>query len=530
MKIKLVKTTKNPHIHNYTNVIKSKRIQKELISNPVLKNSFNNSKNLKLNCLSKIKRNELLSKSNDISSDLILNPQKAKLKSKMESFYKIYNNFNKNLKISKNKINSKEQELNANLRKIYDSLKEHTFFSRNQMLDEIREKYNKNNISLPLIENKNNSKNLFKKNLLLSLDGDIKKSILYNLFDENNNSKSISFFKKIENNIDKDLYGKNDVYLKETEKEMQKEKEENKEKSLPIKSDNRKSKFDNEQSIEKSIDEINKIRDTLNNIEDLDLFYDANNKDYLKYLKGELSKDNSKNSTGFCLLKNDYLKSKLNMKKNNKNITNKSFFASEEKNEDRNIKNINKYINKFNNNNKRKSNINLYRNQRKSCINNMNLKRKSFCDYNKNELDTTFQRFQRRIQKNNTTKIIIKKIKLNDRKFLDKNKSIPNYETIYNKIKDNDDLKNNSKLIKSFLPEGKYNLGIKFFPLDLFNNYKNTRKRILKNNFYKTFSKLKYKSGFKVKQNENIEMKEKENELKMKTIENQIEELASKIK
>ena len=160
--------------------------------------------------------------------------------------------------------------------------------------------------------------------------------------------------------------------------------------------------------------EINQIHDTLNNIEDIDFFYEANNKDYLKYLKGELSKDISKNSTGLYSLKNDYLKSKLNINKKNKNITSKSFFANEEKSDDKNIKHINKYINKVNNNNTRKSIINLFRNKRKSWLNNMNLKRKSFLDNNKNEINTTFQR---KFQKNNTTKIIIKKIKLNDKKY-----------------------------------------------------------------------------------------------------------------
>lgn len=301
MKIKLVKTTKNPHIYNYINIIKSKITQKELIANPAINNSINNTKILKFNCLSKIKPNKSLSNKNDISADLILNPKQAKLKSNLESFNKIYNNFNKNFIIRKNRRKSKEQELNANLRKIYDSLKENISFSRNQMLEEIREKYSKNNkfkrniysgISLPIIENKINFKNLFKKNILLSLDSDIKKSILYNLFDENNNSKSISFFKKIENNLDKELYGKNDAYFKEKEKETQKEKEEN---SLLIKSVIKKSIFDDEQSIDKSMIEINQIHDTLNNIEDIDFFYEANNKDYLKYLKGELSKDISKN-------------------------------------------------------------------------------------------------------------------------------------------------------------------------------------------------------------------------------------------
>ena len=265
MKIKLVKTTKNPHIYNYINIIKSKITQKELIANPAINNSINNTKILKFNCLSKIKPNKSLSNKNDISADLILNPKQAKLKSNLESFNKIYNNFNKNFIIRKNRRKSKEQELNANLRKIYDSLKENISFSRNQMLEEIREKYSKNNI---------------------------KKSILYNLFDENNNSKSISFFKKIENNLDKELYGKNDAYFKEKEKETQKEKEEN---SLLIKSVIKKSIFDDEQSIDKSMIEINQIHDTLNNIEDIDFFYEANNKDYLKYLKGELSKDISKN-------------------------------------------------------------------------------------------------------------------------------------------------------------------------------------------------------------------------------------------
>ena len=52
----------------------------------------------------------------------------------------------------------------------------------------------------------------------------------------------------------------------------------------------------------------------------------------------------------------------------------------------------------------------------------------------------------------------------------------------------------------------------------------------LKNNFCKKNYKLKFKTGVEIKDNENIEMKEKENELKLKSIDEKMEELLSKLK
>ena len=49
-----------------------------------------------------------------------------------------------------------------------------------------------------------------------------------------------------------------------------------------------------EQNLEKSKKEINKINDTINNIEDIDFFFESGNKNYIKYLKGEISKNISK--------------------------------------------------------------------------------------------------------------------------------------------------------------------------------------------------------------------------------------------
>ena len=54
------------------------------------------------------------------------------------------------------------------------------------------------------------------------------------------------------------------------------------------------------------MNDINKISDTLNNMEDIDFFFESSNQDYIKYLKGDISKNISKYSTkdktGFSFL------------------------------------------------------------------------------------------------------------------------------------------------------------------------------------------------------------------------------------
>ena len=254
----------------------------------------------------------------------------------------------------------------------------------------------------------------------------------------------------------------------------------------------------NDEYISKYNNEINKLNDLTNTIEDIDFFFESNTPDYIKYLKGDISKTISKYSTkdktGFSLYKNNNMKKINKSDVNNTNSISKSFYKNEEKNENASLNNdIN--INKKNITNK----------TRLSCF---NIDYKSF--------KTIFQ--NKNVTRNKS--VFIPKINLYKE----------SVENLYNKIKDSEDYKNNNKLIKSYLPEKKYKEGIKIFPINLYKSYKITRNCFLKNNFCKKNYKLKFKTGVEIKDNENIEMKEKENELKLKNIDEKMEELLSKLK
>ena len=495
MKIKLVRINKNAHSPSYKDIIRSKMTQNQINSNLSIKNAIEKIKKVKLNYLTRMKPKESLSKSNDE----ILDTKRAKLISNLDTFQQTFYDFNKNLK--KNKDKNSTKNFTSDFTKKYDLIKNNKLFSRKEMLNEIKDMYNKKDISLPLLQNQNGAKNLFTKNLLLLNSNDIKTSLANNFLGERSNNKSILYFKRMEDNIMKVGIKKIHHELKGINDEIE-EMLKSKSQTIDIILKNRNSKVNQEKiDIEKSMNDINKINDTLNNMEDIDFFFESSNQDYIKYLKGDTSKNISKYSTkdktGFSLFKGEIYKNKINPNKNEavKNNTSKSFFAADKKSDNTNLKNI----------------YNIKNKNRRSCFN-----------IKYNEFNNTFQNDMNKTKNKNKTHII-KKIKIY-------NNSETKIENLYNKIKDIDDLKRSSIIIKNSFPNKKFTEQINIFPINLYHNYQNTRKNILRNNMYKTYSKLKYKTGVDMKENEYIELKEKENEMKLKTMEEKLGELVGKLK
>ena len=494
MKIRLVRINKNAHSPSYKDIIRSKMSQKQINSNISIKNAIEKIKKIKLNYLTRMKPKESLSKSNDE----ILDTKRAKLISNLDTFQQTFYDFNKSLKKNKDKRSIKT--LTSDFTKKYDLIKNNSLFSRKEMLDEIKEIYHKKNITLPLLQNQNGTKNLFTKNLLLLKGDDIKTSVTHNIFNERSNNKSILYFKKMEDNIMKvgikkihnELKGINDEI-----EQMLKRKSE----TIDVELKNRNSII-NQEKIEKSMNDINKINDTMNNIEDIDFFFESSNQEYLKYLKGDTSKNISKYSTkhktGFSLFKDENLKNKINSNKGEtiKNNTSKSFYIVEKKSDNIHMSNISNIKNK----------------NRKSCFN-----------IKSNDFNNTFQIDNNKTKNRNKTKTLInKQIKIY-------NNPETKIENLYNKIKDLDDLKRSSILIKNSFPNKKFDDEKNILPINIYNNYQNTRKNILRSTCYKTYSKLKYKTGLDMKDTEYIELKEKENELKLKTLEEKMGELVGKL-
>lgn len=481
MKIKIIRQKKNLNLPNYIDIIKSRLTQKQINANPELKNSLDKTKNIKFNFLFN-ERTKFSSPKENISSDSLINNKKKKIILNLGTFQKSFYDFNK--KFKKVKIRIEQNAVNNKFSKVYKGIKNNKIFMRKEMLNEIKTLYKKKNVSLPLLQNSTETKNLFNQNLLLLSQNQLKKSITHNFFNEKNNKKSISFLKKLENNLAKEDLKNINPELKEIKEEIEKISRNKSDDNMLIKKQD--SANSQEQNLEKSKNEINKINDTINNIEDIDFFFESGNKNYIKYLKGEISKNISKystnNKTGFSLFNNPSKTKKAN----------KSYYSFEIKEEN------------------------------KSIDNSLNKKRKTFFELKKNNLTKIL--YNKSFQRNNTTKIN-KKIIFNDNFISQKNNSMINLENLYNKIKNNENLSRNKMIINKFLPEKKIKEENSTFLLDIYAKYKNTRNHILRHNFYKTFTTLKKKSGLKEIKNNNIEKKEEENELQFKYIDNKMEDL-----
>ena len=152
MKIKLVRINKNTHFPSYKDIIRSKMTQNQINSNLSIKHAIEKIKKVKLNYLTRMKPKESLSKSNDE----ILDTKRAKLISNIDTFQQTFYDFNKNLK--KNKDKSSIKNFTSDFTKKYDLIKNNKLFSRKEMLNEIKDMYNKKHISLPLLQNKKRQK------------------------------------------------------------------------------------------------------------------------------------------------------------------------------------------------------------------------------------------------------------------------------------------------------------------------------------------------------------------------------------
>ena len=472
MKLKLFRiNNKGLNSPSYKTIAKSNT---QLNVNISTKNSLKKIKIVKFNKLSRIYNKKSLSKSNDEIFDIKENKLQYDLDSFKNTYYKYNQNFNKN----KNKIAQSDFSYQKFI-KNYNLLKNHRLFSRNEMLNEIKELYNKNNISLPILQDNNSTKNLFKKNLLLTTD--LKNSIINNLFSEHSNNKSLLFLKKIENNLLKNDIKKIKSNIKGINENF--EKIVNRKSKIIEAMIRNKNFLINKEKIEKSKNDINKINDTLNNIEGIDSFFDMDNQDYLKYLKGNISnnisKYTTKDKTGFYLYKDKIVENKIN--------PNKTVIIED---------------------NKSNSFFNIVQKKENMYINNINGSDGPV----KNEIS---------LNKESTNDI--KNQKINNYN------NLSNIENLYNKIKDIEDLKKGNKLIKSYLSAEKYKEGINISPFNFIYNYQNARKNILTKKIYKTYSKLKLRIGLNIRNKKYIENKEKENEIKLKNIDDKMIELVKKL-
>ena len=508
---------------NYLNIIKSHISVDEIDSNPLIKDIVKRIKKIKLNHLTNSKPH--LTPIKDIK-----NEKEIKLVDNIDSFRKIYYEYNLNQKVPKNN----EQKVytgqkNYNFSKLYNIVKGRNNLEQKEMLEEIEGIYKKSDFSLPNID-----KNLFNRNLLLLNENNIKNSIEYNLTTDKSNKNSLSFLKKIHKSINDQIVGKSNIFSKQKDSDI---------KNNYYITNNIYKK--DKEKVPESRKYINSIKETINDIDDLDYFFDSNNKEYFNYLKNPDSIKNSKISTrvnsshlDFPSQKNnniDIYKLKLKDKiKNNKSCSDINNNNSIKSINDINIYNVNSFKKKFiiekklfNNNST--NNINNI-NDKNDKTNNLIRIKKLYLNgeikvpLKKKFLDLKIQTNEKILPLPNNKRISID-IKNNKRtsfdnlsfekliKLLPKSnmrasmpfskrqksilrKSKSELELLYDKVKKKKDSLDADNLIKKYLKNKNYNIEPKISHIDVCNYYQDIRDHILGNDYFRKYIRLKKKSGY----------------------------------
>ena len=518
--------------------IKTHITSDEIDNNPVIKNILKKIKKIKLNPVASQKPNLTPTKN-------IKDEKQLKLIKNLNSFHQIIYDYNKNQKVPK-KMEQKVYtgQKNYNFSKLYNQVKEINNFAQKEMLEDIKKMYLNKNLSVPSLD----QNNLFKDNLLLLNENNIKNMIDFKITTEKSNNNSLSYLKAMEKNINNQIIGKNyqlqfpkltrDILL--TRKNILKKK--------------------NIKFPKKPKNDIISIKETINDINDLDYFFKSNNQQYFNYLKDPESIKNSKDSSLFLdksINKNNSNDNMIDIYKLKVKKTNNSNFKKN---------NYNKPISEVNNNNRQ---INIYNPDSNSNFEKINLNK----NYSMDNIDTNKKilirlkkiDLNRKIEspsmKNTNASKNINKIKskshleevsrkhkkrlsMRNQKFNSIGKLthiLPNYnlrdslskkklnknnnqkqtlENIYNKIKIKDNYLKSKDLVNNYFKNKSLNneennapIDIVYYyknieennaPIDIVYYYKNIKENIFGNDCFKKYIKLKDSSGFDESSYENI--------------------------
>ena len=514
-------------------IIKTHMNEKDIQTHPEISALNHKIKKLRFTSLTNLRPK--LTSTKDIHDN-----KKIKLINNINSFKNIFHEFNKNQKYPrKDKIKIYKGEKNYEFYEKYKLIKKKEEARNKELLEEIENLYKNKNMPVPSINK--DEQNLFNANLLIVKEKNIKNSILYNLISEKSKEKSIGYFKKMQQKIDNQLYGKGkemdlpqisemfDGYQHyiDSGEILKVNKDESKKKEIVENIDNN------------SLSQYNnKIRETMNIMDDIDYFFDSNNKDYLCYLKSQEKLKNDKNDSKYSTRVNsglEYFPQKnenLNynilktinsypLQKNNKYLI-KNIDQSKKNRSSINIFeandiNIKKGINnnksssividgiiKNNNQNsiidlKKKSNL---REIKKINLNDNKINPKSILNLseNKNNKNLKVQINKKPIAAKNRSSINYNEIKISLERlsFLryGSRKSLPyifipkpvinmksKLENLYDKLKNKHDFLEYDVLIKNYLKNSKYDLEPKISPEDISSNIQNMRRKIVKNDF-----------------------------------------------
>jgi hypothetical protein len=239
----------------------------ELRRHPEITPAVKGDKKLTLDILSKKKPKIIKSKG-------IRNERKIKFASYLNSFHKIFFDYYKDQRKSNDIIYSLSQENKQFIKKYKKTNLNKKSYK--EKFNDIKLGYQKMNYYVPSLEDK---KNLFNGNILLSNNQELKDYISNDLGNHLSNSKSLSFLHKIN--------------LKLGDKTSEKKLEQiNRHIDMALINKDKIEK-DKLKEIKKDQIDIDNIRGTINSIDDIDYFFDTNNKQYLEILRSQESVENS---------------------------------------------------------------------------------------------------------------------------------------------------------------------------------------------------------------------------------------------
>ena len=237
----------------------------DLKKHPEITPALKGDKKMKLDILSKVKPKIINIKG-------LQNESKIKFATRLNSFHKIFFDYYKNQNNSLGPISTLRKENREFMKKFKNANKNED----KEKFKDIKAEYEKRKYFIPSIDRK---KNLFNGNILLSNKEELKNYILYDLGSNLSNSRSLCFLHKINKKLGDKTSEKALKLLNGR---------------LNMDSDSR-DKIGNDpvREIKREQNDIMSVRDTINSMDEIDSFFEIDNKQYIKELKNQDSRENS---------------------------------------------------------------------------------------------------------------------------------------------------------------------------------------------------------------------------------------------
>ena len=464
---KIILIKKNPiksrnHNSSADDLIKSHITREEMINYPEIKSLLSKGKFLHFGKLTPYKTKL----SNLSEKDNLKRESQIKIIKNVNSFSKIFHEYYNFYRKQMSTIN----DLGDQNHKFFELFKKLEIKNKNNnakkidKFKEIKNQYEKQNYQVPDIPDNNN---LFSGNILLSSDADLKKYIVYGLASQKSNSKSIGYLEKVNQEVDnRESIIEDQLEKIEISGLKPKTKRKKRQKRTKIQTINLFQEFNKKVKtklieIEKEKNEINQISKNIQSINEIDYFFDVDNKTYLEQLKNNNS----------------------NILNNNNNNTNNYSKVSTSANCDFNLGKLsaNKKVS-FNDDALKTTKTKVLRIFKRS---------KTFL---LNKTTEVFDKYKTLDDNNITNSILTKvnKLKINLRSCMKRRLSLnqnqitkTNLETLYNKVKKKDDPSMYDSEIRCYLARKNYIILPKINAHSVCNNMEKIKEKICNSNIMK---------------------------------------------